>query len=137
MGLIAVVFLTAFLLSGIFGPIPAYEVSNKNQLPSNDSAEFLELLESLVDARVNQKGIVEVLNDGPSFYPAELNAIRRAERSVNLEAYIFQKSTIGREYLEAITERARAGIQVNILLDAFGSGGTSRAFVHCSNLAER
>ncbi|HYK35067.1 phospholipase D-like domain-containing protein [Alloacidobacterium sp.] len=127
-GLIAVVFLTAFLLSGVFGPTPEYEINNKNQLSPNSSAEFLGLLESLVDARANRKGMVEVLKDGPSFYGAELNAICHAQRSVNLEAYIFQKSTIGREYLEAVTERAKAGIHVNILLDAFGSGGTSRAF---------
>jgi hypothetical protein len=59
-GLIAVVFLTAFLLSGIFGPTPQYEISNKHQLPSNNSTEFLDLLESLVDAKVNRNGIVEV-----------------------------------------------------------------------------
>ena len=127
-GFIAVVFLTAFLLSGLFGPTPEYEIGNRNQVPLNDSADFVDLLESLVDAKVNRKGIVEVLKDGPCFYRAELQAIRRAQRSVNLEAYIYQKGAIGREYLEALTERARAGIHVNILLDAFGSGGTSRAF---------
>ena len=128
----------AFLLSGIFGPTPEYEIDNRNQVPPNDSADFVDLLESLVDAKVNRKGIVEVLKDGPCFYRAELQAIRRAQRSVNLEAYIYQKGAIGREYLEALTERARAGTQVNILLDAFGSGGLAvLSFDLCSKLAER
>jgi cardiolipin synthase A/B len=98
------------------------------QVPPNDSPEFLKLLESLVDAKVNQRGTVKVLKNGPCFYGAELEAIRNAERSVNLEAYIFQKGSIGRKYLEAIAERARSGVQVNLLLDAFGSAGTTRGF---------
>ena len=57
----------------------------------------------------------------PAFYTAALDAIRNARGSVNLEAYIFQESAIGRQYLEAMTERARSGVSVNVVLDAFGS----------------
>jgi cardiolipin synthase A/B len=127
-GSVAVVFLTAFLLSGILGPTPEYEISNTDQLPSNDSPEFPNLLELLVDAKVNHGGSVKVLRDGPCFYDAQLEVIRKAERSVNLEAYIFQRGSIGRQYLEAITERAKSGIHVNLLLDAFGSAGTTNSF---------
>ena len=126
--LIAFLFLVAFLLSGIFGPTPRYEIADRDELPPNDSRDFLILLESLVDAKVNHTGRVEVLTNGPAFYPAALDAIRRARRSVNLEAYIFQKSDIGRQYLEAMTERARAGVRVNVTLDAFGSAGVRRSF---------
>jgi len=127
-GSVAVLFLAAFLLSGLFGPMPEYQINDRDQLPSSDSPEFLNLLESLVDAKVNDRGTVKVLKDGPCFYSAELEAIRNAERSVNLEAYIFQKGSIGRKYLETLTERARSGVQVNLLLDAFGSAGTTRGF---------
>ena len=47
---------------------------------------------------------------------------------MNLEAYIFQKSEIGSQYLEAMTERARSGVAVNVVLDAFGSAGATGAF---------
>jgi len=69
-----------------------------------------------------------VLTNGPSFYPAELHSIRSATRSINLEAYIFQRSNIGRMYLETLTERARAGVTVSIVLDAFGSAGATCGF---------
>jgi cardiolipin synthase A/B len=125
---IALIFFAAFLLSGIFGPTPKYEIANRDQLPSNDSPHFLVLVESMVDAKVNRTGTLEVLKNGPAFYTAELDAIRNARRSVNLEAYIFQKSAIGGQYLEAMTERARCGVSVNVVLDAFGSAGVTRSF---------
>ena len=127
-GVIALIFFAAFLLSGIFGPTPKYEIANRDQLPSNDSPQFLVLVESMVDAKVNRTGTLEVLKNGPAFYTAELDAIRNARRSVNLEAYIFQKSAIGGQYLEAMTECARRGVSVNVVLDAFGSAGVTRAF---------
>ena len=122
-GVVAFIFFAAFLLSGIFAPTPKYDIVNREQLPSNDSPEFLLLAEAMVDAKVNRTGTLEVLKNGPAFYSAELDAIRDARRSVNLEAYIFQKSAIGTKYLEAMAERARSGVAVNIVVDAFGSAG--------------
>jgi cardiolipin synthase A/B len=127
-GVIAFIFLAAFLLSGIFGPTPKYDIVNRDQLPANDSPEFLVLAESMVDAKVNRTGTLELLRNGPAFYTAELDAIRNAHSSVNLEAYIFQKSAIGSQYLEAMAERARSGVAVNVVLDAFGSAGATRGF---------
>ncbi len=137
-GVIAFIFLAAFLLSGIFGPTPKYDIVNREQLPPNDSPEFLLLAEAMVDAKVNRTGTLEVLKNGPTFYSAELDAIRNARRNVNLEAYIFQKSAIGTKYVEAMAERARSGVAVNVVLDAFGSAGATRSFfVLCSTQAAR
>lgn len=128
LGVIAFVLLGAYFLGGILGSSPGYRITGARTMPSNDSPEFLNQLESLADAKVNHTGSFEVLTDGPCFYPAELEAIRSARHSVNLEAYIFNKSEIGRQYLDAMLERARAGVQVNVVLDAFGSAGATRAF---------
>lgn len=127
-GFVALLLIAAFLLSGIFGPTPKYEITNRADLPQNDGVEFLILVESLVDAKVNRTGSFQVLTNGPAFYTAELEAIRGAQRSVNLEAYIFEKSRIGAQYLEALTDRAKAGVQVNVVLDAFGSAGATRKY---------
>ena len=127
-GAIAIVLVAASLLSGIFGPTPRYEMVGRDDLPANDSPEFLDLLESLTDAKVNRTVSLEVLTDGPTFYPAELEEIRGATRSVSLEAYVFKKGKVARLYLEALTERARAGVDVNLVLDAFGSAGAGRRF---------
>ena len=127
-GSIALALIAAALLAGMFGPSQKYEIAHPEELPPNDSDDFLGLMESLVDTHVNRRGDFEVLANGENFYPAELDAIRGAQKSVNLEAYIFQRSKIGRMYLEALTERARAGAKVNLVLDAFGSAGMTRRF---------
>lgn len=128
LGGMALAFMGALLLAGIFAPMPRYKITGANELPSNDSPQFLTLLESLVDAKVNRTGSLQVLTNGPCFYPAELDAIRAAKRSINLEAYVFQTGNISSLYVEALTERARAGVRVNVVLDAFGAAGARRSF---------
>lgn len=128
MGVIALILVASSILGGLVGPVPRYKLTDKDELPENDSNRFLEIVEALTDAQLNRTGELEVLTNGPAFYPAELEAIRSAKQSVNLEAYIFQKGDIARQYLEAMTDRARAGVQVNVILDAFGSMGTRKSF---------
>lgn len=128
LGFIAILLMAALLLAGVFAPMPNYRISGAHELPANDSHEFLVILESLVDAKVNRTGNLEVLTNGPSFYSAELDAIRAARRSINLEAYIFQKGVISSQYVQAMAERARAGVQVNLVIDAFGSLSATKAF---------
>jgi cardiolipin synthase A/B len=127
-GTLALLFVVLFLLAGVFGPMPQYTLSSQGDVPANDSEMFLNNLESLTDAKVNRAGTLEVLTNGPCFYPAALAAMRSAQQSICLEAYIFQRSEIGRLYLEVMTERARAGVQVNVVLDAFGSMGANKKF---------
>lgn len=128
LGSIAISLMAVWLLAGMFAPMPQYRLTGANELPAIDSPQFLDLVECLTDAKVNQTGILEMLANGPNFYSAELNAIRSANWSVNLEAYIFKKGEIGKLYIEALTERARAGVPVNVVVDAFGSLGATRGF---------
>src|SRR4051794_21633469 len=86
LGSIAFVLMATHLLGGILGPLPDYRISGAEQLPPNDSDDFLRVLEALADATVNRTGRMEVLTNGDHFYPAALEAIRGAQRSVNLEA---------------------------------------------------
>ncbi|MGA9586127.1 MAG: phospholipase D-like domain-containing protein [Terracidiphilus sp.] len=128
LALIGLVFLGSSILGGLLGPTPRYKLTNPDELPANDGDRFLEIVEALTDAQLNRTGDLQVLTNGPSFYPAELDAIRGATQSIDLEAYIFQKGKIARQYLEALTERAKAGVHVNLVLDAFGSAGTGKSF---------
>jgi cardiolipin synthase A/B len=126
-GGLCVLLVLLFLLAGLIGPMPRYSISSPNNLPRNDSESFLNTLESLTDAKVNKTGALEVLTNGPCFYPAALDAMRSAQQSICLEAYVFQRSEIGRLYLEVMTERAKAGVEVSVVLDAFGSGGMTKS----------
>ncbi|MBM3774553.1 MAG: cardiolipin synthase B [Acidobacteria bacterium] len=108
------------LFLALFGPTHRYKITRSPKIQL-DSPEFVQAIEILADARVYKGNRVEVLDDGPVFYEAELEAIRQARRSVNLEAYIFQKGEVTRRFLAALTERARAGVKVNLVLDSVGS----------------
>ena len=62
-----------------------------------------------------------VYTNGPQFYPAMLEAIRHATRSVNMECYIFQPGRIADQFIDALSDRARQGLNVTIVVDAIGS----------------
>ncbi|MBI3280808.1 MAG: cardiolipin synthase B [Acidobacteria bacterium] len=117
--LIALVLQTWMLALTLFEPPLPYRVARMDALP--ESERFVRTLAPLTGAQVYGDTRFEVLTNGPAFYEAELAAIRSARRSINLEAYIFRNDEIGQRFLHALTERARAGVRVNVLLDAVGS----------------
>jgi len=82
---------------------------------------FIESVAGATGAAFVEGNRVTVLNNGDEFYPAMLDAIRRARRSVTIEAYIYWNGEIGREFARALAERSRDGVLVKILLDAVGS----------------
>lgn len=64
---------------------------------------------------------VQALLNGEQIFPPMLAAIRGAERSITFETYIYWSGDIGREFAEALAERARKGVKVHVLLDWVGS----------------
>jgi cardiolipin synthase len=124
---LSILAMAVLIIVALFDPGLRYRVF-ASPSESNDSDDFLHMLEALVDAKVNQTTRLTVLTNGPTFYEAELEAIRGAERSVNLEAYIFQKGEIGQRFVTALTERSQAGVTVNVVLDGVGSAGVGKNF---------
>ncbi|MFZ5568733.1 MAG: phospholipase D-like domain-containing protein [Pseudomonadota bacterium] len=99
-----------------------------NPLPSPENHEFMGLIAALVDAPVAKATSIEVLTDAVEFYPQELASIARARRSVHLEAYIFHVSAVADRLVDLLTERARAGVRVRLVIDAIGSWRTPTAY---------
>jgi cardiolipin synthase len=111
-----------------FEPGLRYKISSPEN-SSVDTPEFLHEVEALTDSRVRRDTNIEVLTNGDRFYEAELAAIAAARNTINLEAYIFQAGDVTRRFLTALTERARGGVKVKLLLDAVGSAGTFKSEV--------
>ncbi len=63
----------------------------------------------------------ELLVNGDQIFPAMTRDIRDARTSVNLETYIFQPDEAGRMFADAMIAAARRGVQVRLLVDAWGS----------------
>ena len=124
---ICVAFVALFLFLALFQPSLKYKIPAPPD-GSINSPEFLRMLEALADAKINPKTAIEVLTNGEVFYKAEIEAIRTARHNINLEAYIFQPGKLTEELVAALTERARAGVKVNLLLDGVGSFSTPKRF---------
>ena len=88
-----------------------------------DGDDFLRVVQSGCQASMHAHNQVEVLTNGAQFYPAMRDAIRAAENSINLEAYIMQPGDAADMLIDAMVERAKAGVEVRIVLDAIGSTG--------------
>jgi cardiolipin synthase len=65
---------------------------------------------------------IELLENGDECFPSMLEAIHSAKKTVNFAAYIVKSDTIGHQFRDAFCERARAGVEVRLLLDGVGSG---------------
>ena len=59
--------------------------------------------------------------NGDAFFPIMIEAIRSAQHTVTLAIYLYWRGETGRQFSEALAERARAGVKVRISLDWFGS----------------
>ena len=65
---------------------------------------------------------VSSLQNGDEIFPAMLEAIRGARRTITFETYIYWSGSVGDSFAKALEERARAGVKVSVMLDWAGSG---------------
>lgn len=79
--------------------------------------------------RLTDGNRVRLLRNGAEAYPAMLEAIAAADDTVNLETYIFASDGTGERFARVLEDRARAGVQVNLLLDGLGSVGLSSRLI--------
>jgi cardiolipin synthase len=64
---------------------------------------------------------VSDLQNGDEIFPAMLEAVRSARRTITFETYIYWSGEIGDQMAEALSERARAGVKVHVMIDWAGS----------------
>jgi cardiolipin synthase len=82
---------------------------------------FLRSMGSLLGPPLVDGNAVRELVNGDRIFPAMLEAIRAAKRTISFETFIYWSGTIGREFAEALAERAAAGVRVHVLLDWLGT----------------
>ncbi len=97
--------------------------------PAPGSSDFARLVEALTVAPLRQGNRVTVLKNGCEIFPAMLEAIRTAEWTVSFATYVYWTGSIAPEFAHALAGRARAGVEVNVLLDAVGAAKMDRSLV--------
>ena len=86
-----------------------------------EDAQFQRSMSSLLGPALVPGNRVDTLLNGDRIFPSMLEAIRSARRTINFETYIYWSGEIGKAFADALTERARAGVKVRILIDWVGS----------------
>ncbi|MGH8122276.1 MAG: phospholipase D-like domain-containing protein, partial [Rudaea sp.] len=98
--------------------------------PYSVSAQSLtsQALDRATGAALSEGNAVELLIDARANFDAWLSAIRAARESILLENYIIADDQVGREFLEALVERATAGVRICVTRDWLGCLGNSKAW---------
>ena len=115
---VGILFAMWFVLVSFFTPRIDYRIS---AAPRLDSDEFLRVIQATCQAAIIPGNRVEILTNGSQFYASMLDVIRAAEESVNVEAYIVEPGEIAERFIDALIDRARAGVEIRVLLDSIGS----------------
>jgi cardiolipin synthase len=93
------------------------------------SDAFLRATEAITMAPIAHGNAIELFINGDEIFPAMLATMRGAQRSLNFLSYLYWSGEIATTIAAALCERARAGVEVNVLLDAVGSAKMDRALI--------
>ena len=119
--LVVAVLVTMGLLVMAAGPAPP-SIERLPTLAVRDPT-FVGTLEAHLGTPVVAGNRVDLLLNGDEIFPALLAAIRGARTSIDYAQYFWADGVLAREIVEALAERSRAGVRVNVLLDGVGTLG--------------
>jgi cardiolipin synthase len=98
------------------------------QVPSDILQRQIVFEQALSDVPLTLGNKVTLLENGAQTYNAMLAAIRSAHSSINIEMFIFSDGGVGETFADALIDRQRHGVQVNLMYDSLGSLSTPASF---------
>ena len=120
----ASVSILAWLVIGGFGCVSTSEKQIRHAIHTDYSVQDTPFRNSLSyllgPPLVEGNNVVELLN-GDQIFPAMLEAIRSARKTITLETFIWSPGKVSTQFVAALSERAQAGVKVHIMADALGS----------------
>jgi cardiolipin synthase len=122
--IIGAAFVAWLVIVMLFTPHIPYHIEREIDATSD---YFVHMLESTCQTRMEEGNKIEIFTDGPAFYPAMLEAIRRARETINMECYIVHEGEVRDRFVEALAERGRAGVRITLVMDTIGSVGAFRS----------
>jgi len=100
-----------------------------------EDPQFLRSIGPLLGQHVLPGNRITALHNGEEIFPAMLHAIRGAKETITFETYIYWSGEVGLKFSEALSERARAGVKVHVVLDAVGCGKIKPAYLETMKAA--
>jgi cardiolipin synthase A/B len=92
-------------------------------------SQFQRTLGVLLGPEIIAGNRFEALVNGDRIFPSMLDAIRAARHTISFETYIYWSGQIGKDFADALADRARAGIKVHVLVDWVGSSKMEKAYL--------
>ncbi|HSW20297.1 MAG TPA: cardiolipin synthase [Ramlibacter sp.] len=124
--------IAAVLIALVVVNLSASEKRVEHEIPHLypvEDPQFLRSMAMLLGPTIVPGNKVRELLNGDQIFPAMLEAIRSAKRTVLFETFIYWSGEIGTEFAQALSERARAGVHVHVLLDWVGSTKVDKQLV--------
>lgn len=84
------------------------------------SQDFLLGMVGTANAPMHSGGTARLLNNGDEFVPALFRALGEAQRTINFMVYIWEPGRLSEQLFDILTERARAGVAVRVMVDGLG-----------------
>src|SRR5205823_10171234 len=82
---------------------------------------FTNSISGLLRSRVVGGNEIQILNNGVEYFPAMLDAIAGAQKTITFENFIWRSGEVSDRFIAALSERARAGVKVHCIVDGFGA----------------
>ena len=123
MGIIVVTLLSLVGLLSLTRGTPMNRVaySARDGAPKVHDSTFRDLIALSTGMHLEPGNVVEQLLNGDGTYPRLWQDLRSAQRSITMQMYYAKPGAVADTLLAVLSERARAGVRVLLLLDAFGS----------------
>lgn len=80
------------------------------------------------DSPVTKNNNVKLYDDGEKMFAAMIKDIKHAKQTINVEFYTFYNDEIGNQILDLLIKKAKAGVKVHVLYDAWGSMGATKTW---------
>ena len=90
---------------------------------------FLHTMGVLLGPPIVSGNRYRLLSNGDEIFPAMLEAIRHARRTIDFETYIYWSGDIGKQFADALAERAKAGVATHVMLDWVGAAKMNEALL--------
>ncbi|HUZ73030.1 MAG TPA: phospholipase D-like domain-containing protein [Stellaceae bacterium] len=105
------------------GPVAAaVTVSPDNPPLPENVLTIARVGDRLTSHPLTRRNAISLFCGGDEAYPAMLNAIGAAQRSIALASYIFRVDRVGSAFIEALREARGRGVEIRVLVDGIGSG---------------
>ena len=79
-------------------------------------------LEGVIGVPATEGNQITVLRNGDEIFPPMLEAIAAAENTIDFLTFVYWKGEVGTRFARALCDRAKAGVRVRLVLDAWGAG---------------